>query len=434
MQYDIIIIGGGMVGASLACALQNMPLRIALIDAAPHAAINDARLIALTHGSCCLLKNLDLWPALAPYAEAIKQIHVSHRGHFGITRIHAAELDLKELGHLVPALHINTILDEKLKNISHIDVIRPATLKDILFEKDGADELAILTIQSGNETSTLKARMVIGADGTHSTVRQLLNISTKTIDYQQSAIVTITELHRDHHNIAYERFLSQGAIAMLPLTEQRCATIWTADNNEISQLLQLNDEDFAAKLQKEFGYRLGRFKRTLQRHHYPLKLVLAEESKKHNAILIGNAAHTLHPIAAQGFNLALYEVAELVEHIKQEVKDLTPLLTSSHGLSAGYGGRALDPADKPRDDVSDNLQHIINNFNSNVKTQLSHHLTQLFSSNTPVINIARQLGMLGLDFCKPAKKLFMQHSMGQAGKIPRLLREKDYYENHHSGH
>ncbi len=390
MQYDVIIIGGGMVGASLACALQQPQLRIALVDAAPESNTNDPRLIALTHESCCLFKNLNIWPALVPHAEAIKQLHVSHRGHFGITRIQAKELNLDTLGHLIPAKYINAALTEKLKKLSNITIIRPATLKTLSLD----DELTTLTLQTEkNSDLKLQGKIIIGADGTHSTVRQLLNIPIETVDYQQSAIVTITQLQRHHHNIAYERFLKHGAIAMLPLTEQRAATIWTDNNENIAELLQLTDEEFLSQLQKQFGYRLGRLKKIAQRHTYPLKLILAKESYKKNIVLIGNAAHTLHPVAAQGLNVALFEIAELAEKINphsiHNVKDWLPNL----------------------------------NLVTSSRIKLADNLTKLFSSDFFMLNLTRQLGMLGLDFCLPAKNLFMQKAMGRTGKISHLLRE-----------
>jgi 2-octaprenyl-6-methoxyphenol hydroxylase len=396
MHYDLTIIGGGMVGASLAMALQKTSLRVALIDAAPHTMLNDPRLIALTEGSCSLLKNIGLWPALLPHATPIKQLHVSHRGHFGITRIHAAELNLETLGHLIPATYINTALDQQL---SGVDIIRPATLQEIISDDNG---YSTLRIKIGDEIKTLQTKFIIGADGTHSTVRELLNIPTKTIDYQQSAIVTITELSRDHQNIAYERFLKHGAIAMLPLTEQRSATIWTASNEKIAELMQLNDDDFVKILQKEFGYRLGRFKRIQQRHQYPLKFIIAKENKKQNTILIGNAAHTVHPIAAQGLNLAFYEIAELAEYF--------------------YSNPNADTLEFSR----------ANTVRWN--ETLSHQLTQLFSTDITLFSLARQSGMLALDACQSAKRLFMQKTLGKTGKIPLLLQEKEYHENHDTGY
>jgi 2-octaprenyl-6-methoxyphenol hydroxylase len=399
MQYDIIIIGGGMVGASLACALQNTSLRIALIDASKQT-VPDHRLIALTHSSCTLLKNLELWPSLQQHATPIKQIHVSHQGHFGITRIHASEVNLDTLGHLIPAKYINAALDETLKNSSHVDIFRPATLKTL----SPSDTVSVVTIETETGLQTLHAQLIVGADGTYSTVRELVNIPIKTIDYQQSALVTVTELQRTHHHIAYERFRKKGAIAMLPLTENRCATIWTEDNAIITEFMQMSDAAFLKKLQAEFGYRLGRFQKTGPRYQYPLKFIVAEKNQQQNVILIGNAAHTMHPIAAQGLNLSLFEIAELTEAIQNHSSTTLATLT------------------------------IENNLQQRISTQLSHELTRLFSTDFFIFNSARQLGMMGLDACLTAKRFFMKKTLGKAGKTPYLLQEKEYHESNEHQH
>ncbi len=351
MKYDIAIIGGGMVGAALACALRDTPWRIVLVDAgASHA--NDHRLIALSHASVTFLKSLDLWNSLAPHAAAIDEVHVSHRGHFGITRLTAKEMEIAQLGYVIPAREINIALYARLNTLKNVTLLQNVKLTAL---------------------SEIDARIVVAADGTYSTVRELLNIPTETIDYHQKALVTITELQRDHRHIAYERFLSTGAIAMLPLTEQRVATIWSGDEKYIDELLKLSDADFLNLLQKNFGYRLGKLTKTQQRFSYPLKFIKAKQQIHGNTILIGNAAHTIHPIAAQGLNLALSEVKILANQFH-------------HSLS---------------------LEPLVSYFaKQNPVVNISHRLTQLFSTDFFAVNVARQLGMVGLDLCESAKKRF----------------------------
>lgn len=388
MKFDIIIIGGGMVGAALAYTLSKGPWEIALIDASapPN---EDARLIALNEGSCCLFKNIGIWPELASYAAPIQQIHVSHRGHFGITRIEAHELGLDALGHVVPASYINTALLTALLNVKNIKLFCPASLKTLAQHTD-AVTISIDTAQGTTEEHT--ADIVIGADGSHSTVRELLGIATQRIDYQQSALVTITELAREHKNIAYERFQEEGAIAMLPLTGARAATIWTASTTHITHLMQLNETAFLQQLQQHFGYRLGRLQQIGKRAIYPLYMQQAQQQKKQNVLLIGNAAHTLHPIAAQGLNIALYEVAVLTEYFLAQ-KSLKKCLQNL-------------PCD-----------HLQQHF----RLSLSHGLTELFSKNLLPFNIARQAGMIGFDQCTLLKKYFINHAMGKSGHVPRLF-------------
>jgi 2-octaprenyl-6-methoxyphenol hydroxylase len=384
MKFDLIIVGGGMVGAALACALRESNLKIALIDAAP-ASFNDPRLIALNHSSCNLFQNLNLWSQLQPYAAAIHEVHASYRGHFGTTRITAAEMNLKTLGHVVPAKFINSVLYDALKNI---EVFRPATLKNLHQQKD----VVTLDVEMNSEIKTLEGKLIIGADGTHSTVRKLLNIPTETVDYQQSAIVTHTQLQRSHRHIAYERFHETGAIAMLPLQENEVATIWSDSNENVSALMQLSDEAFLEKLQKQFGYRLGRLQKISKRFVFPLQMIKAQKQIQDRVILIGNAAHTLHPVAAQGLNLALHEVAALAECFAKSLPD----------------------------DFSQ--QNMLNDLTQqHASIRLSHYLPRIFTSEFFLVAAARQLGMIGLDVCSFAKKRFAKQAMGQAGVVPNLV-------------
>ena len=390
MHYDIIIIGGGMVGASLACALKGTHLRIALIDAAPLSPpAEDPRLIALNYNSVCLFKNISIWPELSQHAAAINEVHISHRGHFGRTRLKAHELKLNALGYVVPATYINAALTTQLNQQQHIDLFRPATLTQI--EQDHTK--ARITIETVHGKKTLSTSILIAADGTRSSVRDLLAIPTETIDYHQQAIVTITELQRPHHQVAYERFLATGAIAMLPLSGQRVATIWTDHEKIIAELMELDDLTFLSQLQKQFGYRLGRLQRIQQRHVYPLKLIKATQQIQQRTILIGNAAHTIHPIAAQGLNLALYEIAALTDYLTQQ-----PIETLALPIAFDY-------------------------FQQQEKTiGLSHHLSWIFSANIVGFNTLRQIGITGLDMSLTAKKYVAQQAMGMGHAMPTLLR------------
>lgn len=386
MRYEKVIIGGGMVGAALACALDSSG-EIALIDASLNHS-EDQRLIALNHSSYTLFKNLSIWPALKPHATAIQEVHVSTRGHFGITRLRAEELGVDVLGYVVPAKEINRALYQKLAAAKNINLLRPAELTALKQESSHVT----LTIKSDTAIQTLEANCVIAADGTHSTVRELLGIPTEIIDYQQKAIVTITELQRSHRNIAYERFLLNGAIAMLPLADHSVATIWSSDEKNSDVLLQLSDSEFLEQLQQQFGYRLGHLVKIRERFVYPLKFVKAKEQTNQRIVLIGNAAHTVHPIAAQGLNLALYEIAVLADFFNRQTTEHFSL---------------------------DNLTELFQQQNASLN--LSHRLTQLFSADFFGIKIARQLGMFGLDICQVAKQRFGKRVLGKMGQVPNLL-------------
>lgn len=383
-HYDLIIVGGGLVGAGLAVALRDTDLKIALVDARiPDC--NDPRLFALNAGSCQFLENINIWSQLAEYACPIHQVHVSHQGHFGAVRMRCEDVKLQSLGHVIPARYIEAALNDALISLKNCDLYRPAILKKLHQENEKAE--LIISTESGEKI--LESKLVIGADGTESTVRKELNIATERFDYGQSAIVTRTTLKRSHHHIAYERFNGKGAIAMLPLIDDECATIWSGENAMISELMSLSDNDFLSKLQKEFGYRLGRLESIQKRHVFPLTMVRAEKAIAGCVYLLGNSAHTLHPIAAQGFNLALYEVATLVQGIKDKT-DLQTIWKKTQKRQAGSIG-------------------------------VSHRLSQLFMDDSLAKNLVAQVGMLGLDIASPIKKKFLQGMLGRSGEIPDLL-------------
>lgn len=388
-HYDLIIVGGGLVGAGLAVALRHSGLKIALVDARLPSS-DDPRLFALNSGSCQFLENLGLWQQLIPYASPIHQVHVSHQGHFGSVRLHREDVNLPTLGHVIPAHYIETALNQALD----CTVYRPAKLQQL----HQHENIAELKISTENGEVMLQSPIVIGADGTESTVRKQLNIHTEVFDYHQTAIVTKTSLKRSHKQIAYERFNSHGAIAMLPLINDECATIWTADNALINQLMELSDSEFLERLQQEFGYRLGRLQAIQKRHVFPLRMVRAEKAVEKSVFLLGNSAHTLSPIAAQGFNLALYEVALLAESILEKVK-----------LKRVFNGVDLQ-------EISDQTQK-----QQAVSIGVSHRLSSLFSSELPLMGLATQLGMIGLDVVTPVKKRFIRGMLGRTGRVPSLL-------------
>lgn len=379
MHFNVSIVGGGMVGAALAVSLKNTALQVALIESTVMDASNDSRLIALNDSSVCFFQNIGIWHALKSHATPIEQIHVSHRGHFGITRIDCHELNMRSLGYVVPAKYINLALYSALTDANNVTLVSPATLHSLTQSQTGVS----LGIISNFPTKTLSSDVVIGADGSFSTVRDLLEIPTEKIDYHQSALVTRTVLQRDHNNIAYERFLAEGAIAMLPLSENRSATIWTAPNDAIRHLMSLTDELFLKELQTCFGYRLGRFLHIEKRAVYPLQMIRLKQSLKQNVLLIGNAAHTIHPIAAQGLNLALYEVGFLATYLQNNNGNLS-------------------------------FRHLPNDFlQDTFSKNLSHQLTWIFSTDFFVFNIARQVGMLSVDVLPGLKKRFALRAMGK---------------------
>jgi 2-octaprenyl-6-methoxyphenol hydroxylase len=392
-HFDIVIVGGGMVGGSLAAALQHSSLKIALVDASlPNT--DDPRLIALNYNSVCFFKNCGVWDYLSSHATAIQEVHISDRGHFSKVRLRATDVALPELGYLVPAKFINEGLYQSLSP-EKITLFRPATLQKLNWLTTNDSQQRVI-VDLGDQQIT--AAFVIGADGIHSTVRRELDIEIETTDYQQSALVTITDLTRSHQHVAYERFHKTGAIAMLPLTEQRAATILTDDSHHITELMALDNHAFSAFLQENFGYMLGRLSNPHTRYVFPLHMQKAKQHFKDNVLLIGNAAHQLHPIAAQGLNLAIAEIAKLAEEISAQ----------------------------------DDLSHVcLENYfawqkqQESLSTRFSHHLPSIFASDFPLTKFARQLALFGLNLCSPLKKRFTLRAMGRKPGLPSLLLSSD---------
>jgi len=372
MNVDVAIVGGGMVGATLAIALHSKGLHTALIDASPQTIIDDPRLIALNYGSIEFFKKLSLFEKLIPHAAPIRQVHVSHKGHFGSTRLDARSLSIPALGYVIPAKNINATLESTLQQ-SAVVKVRPATVIGLT-----QDETQVYLTLEGH--STIQAKIVIAADGTHSTVRDLLSIPVEKKEYHQQAIVTTTTLSRSHDDVAYERFINKGAIAMLPLMGPHCATIWSGDREKMMALMQLSDASFLEELQREFGYKLGRFKEISKRFNFPLQYIQAKHRVQGRVILVGNAAQTVHPLAAQGFNLALREVDLLSQQLQNPSLNLKDLESE---LSPPW-----------------------------LNKQLSDWLNSLFSTDFFPLNRGRQMGMIGMNICGMINRRFSARLAG----------------------
>ena len=404
-DYDLIIVGGGMVGASLAYALSKQSLRIAIIEAVPYQAAAhkkgkqpsyDDRAIALSFGSRRIFDGLGLWQSLAKYTTAINRIHVSDQGRFGFTRLDNRQEGVDALGYVITARNLGKGLVHQLDQIDNLTLISPASLTDLKLDDDHAT--AIVT--RNGKTETITAKLIVAADGGNSTVRQLLDIHTTDHDYNQTAIVTNITPELPHQNIAYERFTKHGPLALLPMEDNRCALVWTHAPQESKRLLELSDEEFLSELQPCFGQRLGRFLKVGKRTAYPLMLVRAQEQVRNRLALIGNAAHTLHPIAGQGFNLGLRDVATLAQIVSD----------ASHG-NQDIG--ALELLEKYSQWRTRDHRQVIGVTNTLVST---------FSNHFPPLAIARNLGLIATDIIPPLKHALVKHSMGISGKLPRLAR------------
>lgn len=400
---DIVIVGGGMIGASLAVALAPLGLRTALIETVPYNSSLqpsfDERTTALSNGSRRILETLDLWNDLKTLAAPIAKIHVSDQGRFGFARIDAAEQGLAAMGYVVPNRAFGAALWPRLTASASIDLHCPAQITAVAARTDA---VALHISEAGKEV-VLETRLVVAADGVQSTVRQAFGVDTQTRDYDQTAVITTVLPQRFHNHVAYERFTSAGPLALLPLNDGRCTLVLTLSKAMAQTAMQWKDEEFLTEVQRRFGFRLGRFLKVGRRVSYPLALTRAERTSAGRCVIIGNAAQGLHPVAGMGFNLGLRDVASLAELIAERRRD-ADFDAGAPALLADYDAwRAAD-----RSGV----------------IAFTDGLVRVFANPLRAVQRLRNLGLLAFDLLPPAKSALSRLSTGSSGnaRVPKLAR------------
>ncbi len=312
--FDVAIVGGGLVGMSLAAALDGHGRRVLLLDASalgPDRPVAwDERHFALARASVERLTELDAFPQAAA-GHPIRQIHISRAGEFGRVLLDARSHGVDAFGLTVPARLLVGALEQRLDRAPYIRRLRPAELLDFVLADDAVD----IRWQQAGVPAEARARLLVAADGSESSIRARLGITVERFDYQQTAIVCSATTSVAHHGRAFERFTSSGPVAVLPLAEQRCGVVCTVPAATAEASLALDDSGFIAMLQQRFGFRLGRFTRVGRRQAWPLALTVAEQVCDRRVVLIGNAAQTIHPIGAQGFNLGLRDAGALADAV-----------------------------------------------------------------------------------------------------------------------
>jgi 2-octaprenyl-6-methoxyphenol hydroxylase len=400
-DYDILIIGGGMVGASLAQALGSLPLRVGLIEAVEFDSSvqpsYDDRTIALSFGSKRIFDTIGVWRRLeAGGATPIHGIHISDRGRFGFARLDRDDAGVEALGWVLENRALGRALGQLLAGSANLTMFCPASMEHIEFDTDAAR----VTVRRGERRDEISARLVVAADGGRSLVREQVGIDARRVEYRQTALVTNVTTERPHLNVAYERFTESGPLAFLPMSAGRCAVVWSLAPDRVEPLLALDDAAFLACLQERFGLRLGRFLKVGKRAAYPLTHTKVTETVRPRLVLIGNAAHTVHPVAGQGFNLGLRDVAALAEILEDARR---------HGRDIGDLAVLQRYAAWRKRDVS-----VISTF--------TNSLVRVFSNDFGPLSVARNLGLVAVDLLPPAKRALLRLSMGLAGRLPRLAR------------
>lgn len=400
-HYDLVIVGAGMVGASLSCILDqarlDRPLSILLVESAP---VNlqapptqpsfDARTTVLSFGTVDYLKTLGLWEQLAEDTVSINHIHVSDQGRFGAVRMSSEEQGVEALGYVVENRLLGTMFNGALAKAESIELCSPVQVTSVRPLASGMEVM----LTHNDQQTTVTTSLVVLAEGGRSGLCEKLGIERQSESYGQQAIIANVAFTKPHGNVAFERFTPKGPLALLPLPDidgqHRAALVWTHPMADVSDIMALDDESFMARLQDEFGNRLGRFVRVGERHAYPLSLVQANEQVRPGLVLLGNVAHSLHPVAGQGFNLAFRDTMRLAGILLEGIRN-TDSLGDIHNLQ-----RYLEQVRKDQDRTAG----------------FSHYMTRLFSTDNIAAAWIRKFGLFSIDLSLPLRTAFARRAMG----------------------
>ncbi len=394
-QYDVVIAGGAMAGATLALALDRLcrhklngrKLSIAVVEAvAPELDSHpgyDARSIALALGSCRQLDEIGIWQALEPYATAIEHVHVSDRGHCGMTPIAASEYGVPYLGNVVELADCGRVFHDAMSAVENIALFCPDSVTGVA----RTEEKVTVNLASGE---TLEAGLLVAADGAVSDSCDAIGIGRDEHDFGQVAVIANVSTSQSHQGRAFERFTEHGPVALLPMSQGRCSLVWCMPPDEAENVLAMDENAFANRLQQAFGWRLGEVTQVGERFSYPLILRRATRTTSHRFAVVGNAAQTLHPIAGQGFNLGLRDVLSLSEEIVAGL---------ARGESAGDFGQLSQYRQRREQDREETVM-------------LTAGLVYGFSSTSILFALGRNLGLMAMAGSQTLKTPLVQRTMG----------------------
>lgn len=390
-----------MIGTSLALALAPLNLKVAVVEAVARGDAQqpsfDDRSTALSRSTQRMFEAMGLWAEIAAASTPIRHIHVSDKGRFGFSHIDAEEQNVEALGYVVINRVLGQVLQDALR-ATRTELICPGSII-AADSNDGGVEVAV---NSDGKDAKLFARLLVVADGAGSSVRDMVGIGAAKIDYEQFAVIGNLLPEKAHAHRAFERFTEDGPVAILPTAEGRVAFVWIQSPAAADRSMSMSDEEFTAQLQDAFGLRLGRFSRIGRRAAYPLALTKANSLISRRAAVVGNAAHGLHPVAAQGFNLGMRDVATLCDCIAD-------LAARSGSPDCGDSSVLENYAAWRRSDQ----QKVVH---------FTDGLVRLFADQRGPVRMMRNFGMIGFDLIPGIRRLFAKHTMGLAGNLPRLSR------------
>jgi 2-octaprenyl-6-methoxyphenol hydroxylase len=387
---SVIIVGGGMTGATLALAISHLSagkVPVHLIEAvAPDSQQHpgfDARAIALAAGTCQQLARVGIWQAIRDCATAIRTVHVSDRGHAGFVTLEADDYHLPALGQVVELHDVGQRLFDMLRKAPGVTLHCPARVDSFTRSQQSVE----VTLDNG---TVLTGKLLVAADGSRSALGEQCGIAWQQQPYEQLAVIANVTTAVPHDGRAFERFTEHGPLAMLPMSDGRCSLVWCHPLENRDEVLSWSDERFCNELQQAFGWRLGRITQSGSRNVYPLTLTTANRAISHRMALVGNAAQTLHPIAGQGFNLGLRDVISLAEMLAQANDP------GDYALLSQYQQRRTD--DKSATiGVTDGLVH-------------------LFANRWAPLIAGRNVGLMAMELFTPARDALAQRTLGQVAR------------------
>lgn len=394
----VLIVGGGLVGASLAIALDAAGIAALLVEAAPPRAAAqpsyDERNLALARATVNGLEAIGVWRHAQAGATAIEHIHVSRAGEFGSVRLQARDAGVDALGWTLPARELGAALLRRLDECTRLQRLAPATLEAVEPQVGGWRA----QVRTAEGLRSIDTPLLVGADGTDSFVRERLGIAADMHDYEQTLFVCTLTPEREHGHRAYERFSDEGPIALLPLADRRCGLVLTVPAEQAAAVAAMDDDAYLALAQRRFGWRLGRLARPGRRYPYAIRRVAAARLTAPRAVLVGNAAQTVHPIGAQGFNLGLRDALTLAELVARAEDP------GEARLLAAYAARRAPDREGTM--------------------AMSHGLVRLACLPQPALAPLRSLALLACDRVAPLKDVLLRHGMGFRGTPPQAVLER----------
>ncbi|HCG8570008.1 2-octaprenyl-6-methoxyphenyl hydroxylase [Vibrio parahaemolyticus] len=386
-QYDVVIAGGAMAGATLALAIEHLSqgaLRVAVVE--PFKAQSDqhpgfdSRSIALSYGTVNLLRHLELWSAIEPFSTPIEHIHVSDRSHAGMTDITKHDVGVEALGYVVELADVGRVYQELLTHSTAIDLYCPDSAKHIT----RTQENVTIELASGE---LLNAKLLVAADGAVSQCCQQIGLELSEHDFDQVAVIANIVTQEPHQGRAFERFTENGPVALLPMSDNRMSLVWCLRPDEAQIVMELSESEFLERLQQDFGWRLGAMQKVGLRASYPLLLRHRKQNISHRFAIVGNAAQTLHPIAGQGFNLGIRDVVTLAEELVKQGEDVGRY----QGLIRFSQRREAD---------------------RNETIWLTSSLVHVFSNDLLAMRIVRNTALAAMDNLSIFKQPLLRHTLG----------------------